>query len=451
MVAPAPPGAEQQPAVAAGPGGPGAPPAAGRAARLRGAAGRLFRSRRLWATLVLLGLLGGGVAWATPRLRAYYHFRAAASELRRYHNPQAVRHLQVCLRTWPDDPDVLLLAARAARRARSYAEAERLLESYERARGLDDAVNLEQLLLSAERRIDQVAEACWRRVEQGQPEAPLLLEALTRGYLRQYRLVEARRCLDRWLKSDPDNPEALCLDGLFHLDYEHARTAAEKSYARAVEVDPENEEARQGLAVVLIDGSRAGEAVEHLEYLARCQPDNLSVRVGLAECRYALGDAAEATRQADAVLARQPHFEPALSLRGRLAAQAGQYDEAEAWLREAVALSPGDHRALYSLTRCLRDNGKEEEANQRQQELEQREKDLKRFEEIISHDLIQRPRDPALHFTLGELLLRGGYREEGRYWLQSAVRLDPTYAPKCRDLEKQYQGAPPDPQPEPPH
>jgi len=53
---------------------------------------------------------------AAPQLRAWYHLRAARRALARYHNPQAIRHLQACLRVWPADADVLLLAARAARR-----------------------------------------------------------------------------------------------------------------------------------------------------------------------------------------------------------------------------------------------------------------------------------------------------------------------------------------------
>src|SRR5690349_11044433 len=111
MLAPAPTGDQPQ-AGAAVTGSPAAPPREGRAARLSGAPGRLLRSRRLWAALALLGLVGGGLAWASPHLRAWYHFRAAAADLRHYHNTQAVRHLEVCLRTWPADPDVMLLAAR---------------------------------------------------------------------------------------------------------------------------------------------------------------------------------------------------------------------------------------------------------------------------------------------------------------------------------------------------
>jgi tetratricopeptide (TPR) repeat protein len=391
--------------------------------------------RRLWVAVVLVGLVAAAGAWVWPHLQACYHFRAAHTELQRYHTPQAVRHLQVCLRVWPRDPDVLLLAARAARRARSYAEAEHLLEMYQQIRGLDNALTLEQLLLSAERRVDQVAELCWRHVEEGHPDTPLILEALTRGYLRQYRLVEARRCLDHWLQSQPDNPQALCLEGLFHLDYGHARSAAEASYRRAVQVDSDNEEARQGLAVALLDGRNYAEAAEHLEYLRRCQPDNLSVQVGLAECRDAVGDEDEAVRLVDGVLARQPEFAPAAALRGRLALKGGQPAEAEAWLRQAVIRNPIDHRARYNLILALHASGKEEEAQQEQQHLQQIEEDVARFNEIVTKELVQRPRDPALHCALGQLLLRGGQREEGLRWLQSALRLDPQHAPARQALE----------------
>ena len=36
-------------------------------------------------------------------------------ELQRYQIPQAIRHLRICRDIWPRDPEVLLLAARAAR------------------------------------------------------------------------------------------------------------------------------------------------------------------------------------------------------------------------------------------------------------------------------------------------------------------------------------------------
>jgi tetratricopeptide (TPR) repeat protein len=404
-------------------------------ARLGAALYRLSHQPRFWAAALLLSFLAGAFWLVSPHVRAWYHLRGARTQLEHFHNAQGIRHLQVCRRIWPRDPDFLLLAARSARRARSYLEAERLLEVYQQERGLDEACSFEQLLLSAERRIDQVVEVCWLHVEQKHPETPLLLEALARGYLRQYRLEEARLCLDRWLQLYPDHPQALCLEGLFHLDYLHARSAAEASYRRAVELDPDHEEARQGLAVTLIEGKEYAEAAQHLEHLRQCQPDNLSIQVGLGECHHGLGDQEEAMRLADGVLGQNPEFLPALSLRGRVALKLGETEKAEASLRQALHGNPVDHRARYSLILCLNQNGKEEEARQQQRQLDQLEEDLARFDKIVTKEILQRPRDPALHCTLGQLLLRGGQREEGLRWLQSALRLDPQYAPARQALE----------------
>jgi tetratricopeptide (TPR) repeat protein len=396
------------------------------------------RLRRRLLVTVVVPLLGvaAGLALASPHLRGWYHLRAARSDLLAYHNPQAVRHLQSCLRVWPDSPEVLLLSARAARRAGAYDEAERGLEKYRQARGVDDAGSFEQLLLSAERGVDQVAPVCRRRVEQDDPDAPLILEALTRGYLRQYRLGEAHFCLDQWLQRQPDNPQALCMKGQFHLDYERAPDRAVESYRRAVELDPEHEEARLGLAVVLLESKSFAEAVQHLEYLCGRLPDNLRVQVGLAQCRDALGEAETARRLVDVVLTRQPEYAPALALRGQLAVEQGQYEEAEPWLRDAVGRAPGDHQARYNLVLCLHHNGKDEEAKSHEKALREWEEGVKRFNEIVTKEMPKAPLDPDLHYQLGRLLLRSGHREEGLRWLQSALRLDPGHEPARQALSE---------------
>jgi tetratricopeptide (TPR) repeat protein len=420
-----------EPAGGANPVEATAPAAPAPAARPR------LRRRLLVCVVIPLVGLATGLGLASPHLRGWYHLHAAEADLRAYHNPQAVRHLQTCLRVWPDSPEVLLLSARAARRAGSYDEAERFLEKYRQARGVDDAGSFEQLLLSAERDADQAAAVCRRRVEQDDPAAPLILEALARGYLRQYRLVEARFCLDRWLQKQPDNPQALSMEGQFHLDYEHAPDRALDSYRRAVELDPDHEEARQGLAIVLLETKSFAEALPHLETLHRRYPDGLRVQVGLAECRDALGEPDAAQRLVDDILARQPDYAPALAVKGQLAVERGQYDEAEKWLRQAVSRAPADHRARYSLTLCLMQSGQSEEAKRSEAELRVWEEDAKRFNEIVTRDMVKNPQDPELHFQLGRLLLRSGHREEGLRWLRSALRLDPGYEP-ARQALKEY-------------
>jgi tetratricopeptide (TPR) repeat protein len=408
------------------------PSAAERDGNFRAGACRRLRSwlvRRWLLLLVFLGAMAGAAVWIRPHALAWHHRRAARLELQRYHNTQAIRHLLICRAIWPRDPETLLLAARGARRVQVYGDCERLLRIYREVRGRDEAYVLEQLLLAAECRIDEVSEQCGKYVQEGRFDAALLMEAMARGYMRQYRLGQARFCLDHWKEMQPDNPEAYNLEGCLLLDYLHVSSGAVDCYRRAVELDADHDEARLGLAIALLDCKEFAEAAEHFERLLRCSPQNVRVQIGVAECREGLGETEEATRLLDDVLTRQPLFAAALSLRGQLALKRGQWLEAENCLRQALRGNPLDHRARYGLIRCLEQTGQDEQARHQRHQLEQREEDVARFHEIVTKDIAQRPTDPSLHYSLGQLLLRSGQREEGVRWLQSALHLDPHYAP----------------------
>ncbi len=399
---------------------------------------RLRLGRRLWLCLALLVLAAGSFIVARPHVRAWYHRREARAELLRYHTPQAIRHLLICRAIWPRDPETLLLAARATRRARIYGDSERLLSEYRQLRGRDEAYTLEQLLLAAECRVAEAADSCWQCVEKGRFDAALILEALTRGYLRQYQFGQAQNCLERWREIQPDNPQTFYLQGLLNLDYLHDGAAAQESYSRTLELDPEHEEARLGLAVALLMGKSFARAAEHFEHLRQCQPDNVSLQVNLAECLNGLEQTEEAVRLVDDALTRQPEYAVALSLRGQLALKSGQLDKAESWLRQALRRDPMDHRARYSLAICLEQSGQQEQAQQQRRRLQQMEEDLACFHRIVIKEIAEHPNDPALHCTLGQILLRAGQREEGLRWLQSALSLDPHYAP-ARQAVEEYQ------------
>ncbi|HTV54213.1 MAG TPA: tetratricopeptide repeat protein, partial [Terriglobia bacterium] len=382
---------------------------------------RLVR-RSLMLFVLLASIVVAGIC-VRPHLLAWYHRRAARLEDERYHNTQAIHHLLICRAIWPRDPETLLLASRAARRAQVYGDSELLLRIYREIRGRDEAYTFEHLLLTTECRVDEVSETCWKCIEQDRFDAPLLMEALTRGYLRQYRLGQARLCLNRWKELQPANPQPYYLEGLFQLDYLHDSPDAVNSYRRAVELDADHEEARLGLAVALLDCRNFAEAAEHFELLLQSQPENARVQVGVAECCNGSGDTAEAVRIVDDVLARYPNLPSALSLRGQLALKNGQWEEAHIALRQALRGNPLDHRARYSLVLCLERSDREEEARRERQQMQQMEQDVARFHEIVTKEIAERPTDPALHCTLGQLLLQSGQGEEGVRWLQSALHL----------------------------
>jgi len=92
----------------------------------------------------------------------------------------------------------------------------------------------------------------------------------------------------------------------------HNNTAAAESYRRVLQLEPEQIEARLGLGELLLDLTQADEALPHLEYLHRKQPENLIGAVALARCYDQLGRQNDAETILDDILARHPNFFEAL-------------------------------------------------------------------------------------------------------------------------------------------
>jgi tetratricopeptide (TPR) repeat protein len=395
--------------------------------------------RRHLAAAVLLSLLGAAVVWVRPYLSAWYHLHAARSALKQYHNWEAIRHLRSCLQTWPADADALYLAARIARRAGNYVEAEIALNKYQSQRGCDDAAALELILLRAERGdVDRAAGLCKEWIELNHPDAPFIFEAMARGYLHAYRLPEARRLIQRWRQAQPDNPQTFFVEGEIH-DCEVAASDAIMCYKQVLQIDSRHDEARLKLTAALLEHRNFADAEPHLEYLRQHQPDNLQVLARLAACRAFLGQQDEAIRLLDGVLARQPHFAPALAERGKIALAQEEYAAAENWLREAVARDPINQPARYSLVQCLRRSGQEAEAQKQEEQLHRLEDDLRRIGEIAKQGMTRTPHNAALHSELGVIFLRNGLLEQGLRWLNRALQLDERYKPAHQALADYYQ------------
>ncbi len=398
------------------------------------------RPARSAAVVMLLALIGAGAWGIAVQIGASFDLRAARIAVEHAHNRQARLHLEAYRKVWPRDPDALLLAARTARRMGVFQAAEDFLDQYESVRGKDDDnLILERVLLQAQRgRLDRVRDYCEARVRDNHPDAPLVLEAEASGLMRVYRMFEADDRIQTWLKLRPDDPQALLLQGnLFDLESRSAEAVAD--YRKVVQLDPENEDARLRLAADLLQGHEGGEALPHLEYLQKRRPDDPPVLMRLAQCRLLLGQTDEAKKILDDVLARQPRYPEALAMRGKLARQDGNLPEAEKWLREAVAADPGAYEARYHLYLCLNDQGKEAESKEQLARLNVMDEDLKEIQEIIGGKMQQTPNDPELHYKAGMIALRSGATEEGVRWLESALELDPKYAPAHKTLALYYQ------------
>jgi tetratricopeptide (TPR) repeat protein len=390
--------------------------------------------------LILLLLTGCAVAFSARHLWAWYHWRAAQAEEARFHNAQARAHLDACLAVWPGSAPVHLLAARTARRAGAFEEAAQHLkkcEDLDPARA--DDVALEWALLHAVGGdlSETVEKVLLVRTEKEPAQAPLILEALAEGYTQQYRIRAASACVERWLTLQPDNVQALFLRG----NISRKTTGLEKAvpdYRRVVELDAERDDARWWLALGLLQSGHYAEALEHLEHLRGRGQDDPELPVRLALCRKGLDQLDAARQDLDTVLAGHPGYPPALRAQGEVELAAGRPERAEPALRQAVAALPHDYQAQFFLWQSLRQQGRQEEARVQKKTVDELKDRTERLGELRLRGMAERPRDPALHYEMGTLLLNLGQAEDGEAALLRALSLAPDYAPAHAALAEFY-------------
>jgi tetratricopeptide (TPR) repeat protein len=387
--------------------------------------------------VVAAGLVvaGGGLAlgWAA------WQERSARQALAEDHLEEAQRHINGAMRVrrWESSN---VLAARIARLRGDYAEAERALGRCGAGAQMSDSVHLEWLLLRCQLgAADELAPGLLALVDRDHAESAAILEALSAVYMRQTRYHQALDCLNRWIERDPHFIRALHWRGWVNNQIDH-RAGAIRDYEHLLERQPDRADVRQHLAEILVDSSRHGEALPHLERLHDEQPDNPDVSVLLARSWMLQGRAAEARGLFDSVLAQHPdHFE-ALLHRGNLEVNVRRFSDAERWLRQAVARKPSSPEAQYALYRCLQSQPeRQQDAVKQRQQWEQVAATQARLRRLLRTELSANPSDPALACETGELLLRIGEDQRGLFWLHQALRLKPNHADTLRALIAYYE------------
>lgn len=386
------------------------------------------RKARQLSLLLLAVFLCGTAAAAMAHLRAWYHYRAGQSALDHYHFAEAREHLAIALHAWPSSWRIHLLAARSARLDEAPEQAQEHLHYCQQSQPRAEEVLLEWALLRAQfGELTAVEDFLLDRLDRGSPQTPLIQEALIEGYLRTYRIGPALAGVEDWLKRQPNDTQALFLQGCIWLQVERPQTAL-TSYRRVLELDPQRDDARWRLSQCLLKLHLYEEASANLEYLHLHYPQKVQMTVELAGVRFQQGQVSEAQQLLDAVLAEHPYNEAALRERGRLELAAGKAAEAEKWLRQAAQHHPRDPQLFQLLSNALEHQGKHEEAQLFQDRLKQNDRDFARLSALCLHELGQRPSDPALHGELGAILLRLGYRQAGHNWLILALQEDPNCA-----------------------
>ncbi|QDU19147.1 tetratricopeptide repeat protein [Urbifossiella limnaea] len=395
---------------------------------------RFVTRRRVLAAVAVIALAVGA-----PQLWAWHQLRTARAALGAYHPDEARTALAACARVWWRSPEVHLLSARAARQAGDADAAGRSLRDCQRLTGATDDTAFEWALgQAAAGNVREVEPYLQKRADAAASAGPLVWEALTQGYLRVYRTLDAMAVANHWLQRDPDNVRALELRGQVYVTGKGVVRGTE-DYRRALELDPTRRDTRWRLAGSLIDLGGYDEAAGHLEAYAKGAPGDPDVAARLARCYVMTKRGADARRLLDAALAAHPDHALCLRARGQVALTGEPPDlaGAEEFLRRAAAAAPDDYQAAWSYSEALRQRGKTAEAKVELARAEGVRDRLERLGELRSRKLAEQPLDPALHYEMG-VLLTASHPDVAAQWLASAVQLDPGHRPAHAALAELY-------------
>ena len=207
--------------------------------------------------------------------------------------------------------------------------------------------------------------------------------------------------------------------------------------------NPRSWMAHQNFGNYLVEQDRLDEAEHHFQQAAAIKPDHVESRLRLAAVAVKRGQYEEAEAFLRKAIAVQPRYEPgSIDYRetavpvARLAmflADRGRHEEAIAAYRQALAIAPGYPLATTNLANLhnrigmiLFQSGRPDEA-------------LAHFQAAVE----VHPASPEAHNNLGIALAAAGRVQQAERAYRAALALDPDFAPAQRNLARLLSGGQP--------
>jgi tetratricopeptide (TPR) repeat protein len=384
---------------------------------------RRWKRRVLVGALVVLILLLA--FWSAANAWAYYHLQEAKVLLESHRLRSAREHLRLCRKVWRSDPEVCFLAARTARRMGDMREAWQILGELDKRGDLADGVGMEHRLHAAQEGDIHLTSNFWPLIEDDHPESALMLEAACVGYSKHSRWTETLHSGYKLAKLQPDNPIGWYRQGIAR-DERFEVADARDCYARVIELDPENDEARLRLAYAWLSLNGFREAAEQFKIVGERNPQYTRQLGGLVACKRCLGQYEEAFDLVEKLLEESPDLWPLLAERGRLALDLGQPAEAERWLRRSLVIEPFNSETNYSLFVCLSQLERHTEAAEVKRKLDWMDR-LETRARALLKQVTEAPRNPEPRCELACAYLEMGKDQEGFQMLRNLLQEFPTH------------------------
>lgn len=337
----------------------------------------------------------------------------------------------------PNSFPARLAMAKVARRAGYVDEAQIQLDVCDALQGKTVETELERRLSAVQQGELDYDSVLWDLVAQGYPEAPLILEALARGYRKNYILGRMQEALTRLLELQPEHTDALMLRA-WVLERRHLYLLALEDLERALQIRPDHEETRLQKAQLLELIEKPADALTEFVALQARRPQDPRVWVGLLKTYVKTGKVDDARRCCDVLADKFPRDFSSQLERARFHLERGQALEAEQLLREVVEHVPFDYAGNYSLHQALQRQGKFKEAEKVRAALKRLESDITQMNEL-TEKLQKAPFDADLRSAIAALFMRSGEEQEGVRWLKTVLRLDPQHKAAHEALAEYYE------------
>ena len=271
------------------------------------------------------------------------------------------------------------------------------------------------------------AEPGLRRAFERDPNDVEAVELLARGYAESDDPNSTEVFLARWVELRPDQLEPIKT----RFEYYQRLKKTEQAYddgRKLLQLDPANSPLRRTLAGMAMDVGHFEEAEKLCRECLAQTPRNSSLRSLLSQIRRARGDPTEAAAILDQLLDDEPGSTRAMFARAVLYEEAGDVEKAIPLLREVVKKDASRQRtAGYQLGMALERAGKREEARLVLAEV-RRLQDVATAEEAINNQ----PMNLDVRVRMAQGLLAAGHSADGLSFLETVVKLDPTFPPRMQ-------------------
>src|SRR3989475_743117 len=182
----------------------------------------------------------------------------------------------------------------------------------------------------------------------------------------------ARRYALKALELDDNLPEAHTSLAWVQFAYDWDWEGAERSYRRALELNPGYATGHHWYSFVLLVTGQADQALVEAHTALELDPSSLSIRRGLGWLYYYTRRYESAVYHLRRAIAMNPTSEDTYRILGLVLTQQGAYAEAERAFREAITLSPELSYATAGVAHVLALQGRRREAEALLAELEAR-------------------------------------------------------------------------------